>query len=66
LLIYVFLSAAVTEVVWEGEETETKKVESQDSKKKAENTAVTNTVNNRSKLLHYNFTCMYSVYALPS
>jgi hypothetical protein len=48
LLIYVFLSAAVTEVVWEGEETETKKVESQDSKKKAENTAVTNTVNNRS------------------
>lgn len=40
----------VTEVVWEGEETETKKVESQDSKKKAENTAVTNTVNNRAPL----------------
>lgn len=37
----------VTEVVWEGEETETKKVESQDSKKKAENNAVTNNVNNR-------------------
>ncbi|KAF9666691.1 hypothetical protein SADUNF_Sadunf16G0255100 [Salix dunnii] len=37
----------VTEVVWEGEETETNAVESQDSKKKAENNAVTNAVNNR-------------------
>ncbi|KAJ6751973.1 hypothetical protein OIU85_002396 [Salix viminalis] len=37
----------VTEVVWEGEETETNKVESQDSKKEAENNADTNTANNR-------------------
>lgn len=37
----------VTEVVWEGEETETNKVEAQDSKKEAENNADTNTANNR-------------------
>ncbi|KAJ6776192.1 DNA polymerase DELTA SUBUNIT 3 [Salix koriyanagi] len=37
----------VTEVVWEGEETETNKVEAQDSKKEAANNADTNTANNR-------------------
>ncbi|CAK7351891.1 unnamed protein product [Dovyalis caffra] len=37
----------VTEVVWEGEETQTKKAETADSKKRAENNAVTNTANNR-------------------
>ncbi|KAJ6423492.1 hypothetical protein OIU84_024450 [Salix udensis] len=37
----------VTEVVWEGEETESNKVESKDSKKEAENNADTNTANNR-------------------
>lgn len=58
-LIYFFFSAAVTEVVWEGEETETKKTDSDTTKKadsnttkKPENNTVVNNESNRLELLH--------------